>query len=149
MFRPSPYPQSSPEPRKLHVFEQQAKNLGLNHRLYRPPLTVSFDDCTNSAGVTMRPSAGSGNECTGLNDGSKNSVLTTYLADAWTWGAEIFCGVDASHVRRHERGEGYTVHFQLTDSSHANQAMWIRAVCEVLCADLNLMGTDARHRRNS
>lgn len=131
MFQPSSYPQSLPKPHKLRVFEHQAKSLGLDHRLYRPPLTISFDDCTNSAGVTMRPSAGSGSECTGLNDGSKNSVLTTYLADAWTWGAEIFCGVDVSHVQRHEREEGYTVHFSLTNSRHTNQTMWIHAVRKI------------------
>jgi hypothetical protein len=142
MLQPSPYPQSLPKPRKLHVFEQQAKSLGLGHRLFRPPLTVSFNDCTNSAGVTMRPSAGSGNECTGLNDGSKTSVLTTYLADAWTWGAEIFCGVDVSHVRRRGREEGYTVHFSLTDNHSAKQSMWVHAVREVSRIGGHLVGTD-------
>lgn len=135
MFQPSPYPQSLPKPPKLHVFEQQVRSLGLDHRLYRPPLTMSFDDCTNSAGVVMRPSAGSGNESTGSNDGSKSSVLTTYLADAWTWGAEIFCGVDVTHVWQHEREKGYTVHFSFTNNRRTKQAMWLHAVCDNLRID--------------
>ncbi|KAK8170258.1 hypothetical protein IWX90DRAFT_414601 [Phyllosticta citrichinensis] len=34
----------------------------------------------------------SGQDCSGVNDGSKNSVLMNYIPDAWNWGAEIFWG---------------------------------------------------------
>lgn len=81
----------------------------------------------------MRPSSGSGNEGTGLNDGSKNSVLVTYLADAWTWGAEIFCGVNVTHVSKAERDEGHVVYYTLLDSRQNSRcSMWMRAVSESL-----------------
>ena len=77
----------------------------------------------------MCVSTGSGNECTGINDGSKNSVLTTYLADAWNWGTEIFCGVEVSHIQTLGEGEGYLVHYALLDGRQVRSPMlWVRAV---------------------
>ena len=142
MLRPSPYPNGLPKPQKLSVFEQQSKDLGLGDRFYQPPLTISFDDGLNGAGVSMRQSTGSGNECTGSNDGSKNSVLVTYLADAWTWGAEMFCGVNVTHVRRSKRGEGYLVYYSLLDGHNPKRIMWVRAVCiksHIFVSDIMLM----------
>jgi hypothetical protein len=37
----------------------------------------------------MHASTGSGNDTTGVNDGSKTTTLVTYLSDAWNWGAEM------------------------------------------------------------
>lgn len=76
----------------------------------RTPLTTTFQAGRNSTGVAMQPNQGSGHESTGLNDGSKNSVPVTYLADAWNWGAEIFCGCEVRYVERGV-GRGYTVYF--------------------------------------
>lgn len=129
MFQPKPYPESMSKPCKLSVFENQATELGLHDRFYRPPLTTSFEDGVNNAGVLMCRSTCSGNESTGINDGSKKSVLVTYLADAWTWGAEIFCGVDVRHIRALGNKRGYVVFYELSDGWQGNKRlMWVCAV---------------------
>lgn len=52
----------------------------------------------------MKASTLSGQDCTGVNDGSKNSVLMNYLPDAWNWGAEMsvrsfyFCLSDSLQI---------------------------------------------------
>ncbi|KAJ4992841.1 glucose-methanol-choline oxidoreductase [Stagonosporopsis vannaccii] len=128
MFQPCPYSENMPTPRKLSVFEEQFNSLDLSDTLYRPPLTTRFETGINSVGVNMKRSTGSGNECTGVNDGSKNSVLTTYLADAWTWGAEIFCGVEVTHLRKLDDDEGYVVYYNLIDDQlERKRLMWVRA----------------------
>lgn len=77
----------------------------------------------------MYPNTGSGNECTGVNDGSKNSVLVTYLADAWNWGAEIFCNIKVQYVRKSSHGKGYIVFYEVLDSrSRTKRLSWVRAV---------------------
>lgn len=100
----------------------------------RTPLTTTFQAGRNSTGVAMQPNQGSGHESTGLNDGSKNSVPVTYLADAWNWGAEIFCGCEVRYV---ERGvQGYTVYFSWRGKGRdcfkedmEAQLFWVTAVC--------------------
>jgi hypothetical protein len=57
----------------------------------------------------MKASSGSGQPCTGVNDGSTNTVLVTYLADVWNWGAEIFCQCEAPYVQKAEDGNGCIV----------------------------------------
>ena len=129
MFQPNPYPEFMPRPRKLSAFEDQAHHLGLSHRLYCPPLTTKFESGVNSAGVEMELSTGSGNECTGINDGSKNSVLTTYLADAWTWGAEMFCSIDVKYLKKNQDGSGYVIYYEVFDDHlKKKRQMWVRAV---------------------
>lgn len=129
MFRPTPFPNHMPKPSKTSIFEEQARSLGLHRYLFRPPLTTYFEDGINRAGVEMRQSARSGNECTGVNDGSKNSVLVTYLADAWTWGTEMFCGIDVRYVQRAEKEDGYVVYYESVDSPFGRKRrMWVQAV---------------------
>ncbi|KAF2848065.1 FAD/NAD(P)-binding domain-containing protein [Plenodomus tracheiphilus IPT5] len=96
MLGPSPYPSTAPKPQKLAIFEDQAAALDLKDRLYRPPLTTSFNAHVNHA----------------VNDGSKNSILVTYIADAWNRGAEIFCGIDVQYIRKAEQGQGYLVYYE-------------------------------------
>ncbi|KAF2126321.1 FAD/NAD(P)-binding domain-containing protein [Dothidotthia symphoricarpi CBS 119687] len=128
MLQPSPYPEAMLKPRKLSTFEAQASNINLHDCFYRPPLTTSFEHCINHAGVRMRQSLGSGNECTGVNDGSKFSVLVTYLADAWNWGTEIFCGIDVKYLRRNNTEKGYVVFYEVMDASKKKKhVMWVRA----------------------
>lgn len=80
----------------------------------------------------MRHSTDSGNECTGINDGSKSSVLVTYLADAWNWSAEIFCGIDVSHLRRNGKRDGYVIYYKtLSGRNKEKRLMWVRAVSAI------------------
>jgi hypothetical protein len=89
VLQPEPYPSELPVPHKLETFRAQAKLLGLEHQFSRPPLTTRFKTGPNSAGVQMQTSGLTGQDCTGVNDGSKTTVLVTYLSDAWNWGAEL------------------------------------------------------------
>ena len=41
-------------------------------------------------GVYQKASTLSGQDSTGVNDGSKNSTLMNYLPDAWNHGAEMY-----------------------------------------------------------
>ena len=83
----------------------------------------------------MKASTGSGQDCTGVNDGSKNSVLMNYIPDAWNWGAEIFCECEVRYVHRNPKGNGYIIFYawhgdgrdEFKDSFY-NQLMWVRAV---------------------
>ncbi|KZV89714.1 FAD/NAD(P)-binding domain-containing protein [Exidia glandulosa HHB12029] len=112
MLQPSPYPASFPALKKLDVLQKQAATLGVEDKFYRPPQTTWFhEDGPNSSGVQMKTTTLSGQDSTGVNDGSKITTLVTYLADAWNWGAEIFCECEARYVKKHPTQEGYLVFF--------------------------------------
>jgi hypothetical protein len=51
--------------------------------------TTTFQDRINSTGIRMKASTLTGQDSTGINDGSKNSTLVNYVADAWNWGTEM------------------------------------------------------------
>jgi len=84
----------------------------------------------------MKASTLSGQDCTGVNDGSKSSVLMNYLPDAWNWGAEIFCECEVRFVKKDPSGKGYIIFFawygnngnrsQFEDLFH-RELMWVRA----------------------
>lgn len=76
----------------------------------------------------MLESTGSGNECTGTNDGSKNSVLVTYLSDSWARGAELFCGIDVKHVKKRNRGKGYIIFYEVSNGRSQKTMKWVSAV---------------------
>ncbi|KXG53031.1 uncharacterized protein PGRI_000810 [Penicillium griseofulvum] len=132
MLQPSTYPDNS-TPTKLEHLQKESRWLGEKENFYRVPLTIFFHNGRNSTGVPMYASKKSGHECTGLNDGSKNSVATTYLADAWNWGAEIFCGCEVQFVEKMDGG-GYTIHFAWHGSGRSvfgdqfkEQLFWVKA----------------------
>lgn len=75
------------------------------------PQTTRFHNGPNSTGVEMNPSALTGQDATGLNDNSKNSTLVTYLADAWNWGADMFCESEVRYIKKAENREGYIIYF--------------------------------------
>lgn len=129
-----PYPTSYPPLNKLDVLEEQAKILDQEQNFYRVPQTTFFHGGLNSAGVEMIASTGSGQDCTGVNDGSKNSVLVTYIADAWNWGAHIYCQCEVRYVKKDTQKGGYTIHFawhgngrEKFPSKHTKSLMWVRA----------------------
>jgi hypothetical protein len=135
MLQPSPYPEDYPPLKKLQVLEKQAKALGQEQNFYRVPQTTFFHNGLNNAGVEMKASTGSGQDCTGVNDGSKHSVLMNYLPDAWNWGAEIFCECEVRYIRKDRNGNGYIIFFawhvrgrDAFQDDFYNQLMWVRAV---------------------
>lgn len=76
------------------------------------PITVSFDEVVNPAGIAQAACTLCGDCCSGCNVGAKNSVAVTYLADAKTHGAEIFTELSVSHVEK--LSGGWRVHFLST-----------------------------------
>ncbi len=89
MMEPQVYPETRPNLRKYEVLQRQAKAVGLSDQCYKVPQVTSFEPHVNAAGVQMEASTLSGQDCLGLNDGSKNTTLVTYLTDAWNNGAEM------------------------------------------------------------
>ena len=96
MLQPESYPMSCPDLPKLDMLARQAKLLNLEEKFYRPPQTTRFVEGPNNVGVEMKASKFTGMDCTGVNDGSKQSTLVTYVADAWNWGAEMYVTICVS-----------------------------------------------------
>ncbi|EGX92214.1 Fumarate reductase/succinate dehydrogenase flavoprotein [Cordyceps militaris CM01] len=120
VLEPEPYPQSWPVLDKTVRLQQLAQALGLADRFYRVPQTTRFRPGSNSVGVSMAPSTLSGQDATGINDGSKTTTLVTYLADAWHWGADLFCACEVRYIEKAaaELG-GYLVYFATHDRARA------------------------------
>lgn len=135
MLQPSTYPEEFPSLSKFEHLREDSRRLGTGANFYKAPLTTFFHDSRNNVGIKMQANAGSGHESTGLNDGSKNSVATTYLADAWNWGAEIFCGCEVKFIEKDPDEKGYIIHFAWHGSGRSafvdhfkEQLFWIKAV---------------------
>jgi choline dehydrogenase-like flavoprotein len=134
VLEPKPYPMDWPELPKLSLLEKQQKALDIG-RFYRPPQTTRFQGGPNSTGVEMYPSALTGMDSTGVNDGSKSSTLVNYLSDAWNWGAEMFCECEVRYVKKHpDPKKGYLVFFAWHGSKRGafkeylyEDLMWVHA----------------------
>ncbi|KAI0135722.1 FAD/NAD(P)-binding domain-containing protein [Daldinia grandis] len=112
VLEPEAYPDDWPKLPKLDLLERQAKYLNMTDKFRRVKQTTRFRNGPNSCGVEMFPSALTGQDATGLNDGSKNTTLVTYLADAWNWGADMFCEAEVRYIAKApENQPGYIVYF--------------------------------------
>lgn len=89
MLQPETYPEDLPPIQKQLALQQQADAVGLGNRFTAVRQTVAFRDKINAAGVHLNASKLTGQDSVGLNDDSKNTVLATYLADAFNFGAEM------------------------------------------------------------
>jgi len=74
------------------------------------PVTVSFEEIVNPAGITQPACTLCGDCCGGCNVGAKNTVALTYLSDAAAHGAHIFTHARVRHLTR-DGTEGWQVHF--------------------------------------
>lgn len=112
VLEPETYPEDWPELPKLELLKKQAQILGLEDKFRRVPQTTRFKNGPNSCGVEMSASGLTGQDVTGVNDGSKTTTLVTYLADAWNWGAEMFCECEVRYIDecKDSRG-GYIIYF--------------------------------------
>ncbi|KAM0716381.1 hypothetical protein Q7P37_007826 [Cladosporium fusiforme] len=118
VLQPETIPKHFPQPRKYTILKQQASAIGLGGSCTPIRQTVAFHDKTNTAGVRLSANKLRGRDSLGLDDGSKNTVLATYLADAWNHGAELYCGCNVRFIRPHPAG-GYLVFFWDTTSTLA------------------------------
>lgn len=134
VLEPKRYPPDWPQIAKLTLLEKQHKALGIG-KFYRPPQTTRFETGPNSTGVEMYPSALTGMDSTGLNDGSKSSTLVNYLSDAWNWGTEMFCECEVRYVKKLPNPDkGYLIFFAWHGSKRGafkehiyEDLMWVRA----------------------
>ncbi|KAK1252313.1 hypothetical protein MKX08_003500 [Trichoderma sp. CBMAI-0020] len=136
VLEPEPYPENWPSLKKMEVFNEQAKALGLQDKFRRVPLTTRFRNGPNSCGVNMSATTLAGQETTGVNDGSKTSTLVTYIADAWNWGAEMFCKCEVRYIEKVQDGRGgYLIYFACHGKGRSRFAagsvygdlMWVHA----------------------
>lgn len=111
VLEPHEYPDDWPKLPKLELLKKQAEALGLADKFKKVRQTTRFKNGPNYMGVEMSPSAMTGQDCTGVNDGSKTTTLVTYLADAWNWGAEMFCECEARYIEKAKDREGYIIYF--------------------------------------
>ncbi|KAK3327511.1 hypothetical protein B0T19DRAFT_357224 [Cercophora scortea] len=113
VLEPEEYPDDWPTLPKLKMLQKQAEFLNLGNKFKKVRQTTRFHNGPNSTGVEMSASALTGQDATGINDGSKTTTLVTYLADAWNWGAEMFCECEVRHIEKYKGsdGGGYLVFF--------------------------------------
>jgi cholesterol oxidase len=78
------------------------------------PVTVSFEDTVNPAGIAQPACTRCGDCCSGCNVGAKNTVALTYLPDAVRHGAEIFTHTGVRHISKDVFGY-WRVHFECRD----------------------------------
>ncbi|WP_109481747.1 GMC oxidoreductase [Paraburkholderia sp. C35] len=115
MLGATPVPDDYPDLPKLDALALSADKLGMSKRFYRPPITVTFKDGKNAAGVDQSRCIGCGDCNSGCNHGAKNSTHMNYLPDAVAHGAQIFTGAAVhSVVRDNERGM-WRVRYQPAD----------------------------------
>ncbi len=79
------------------------------------PLHVAFESGPNAAGVHQEACKECGDCCGGCNVGAKTTVASTYIADAASFGAEVFTNVRVLSVSKDERG-GWRVSAAPTDA---------------------------------
>jgi choline dehydrogenase-like flavoprotein len=136
VLEPEEYPRDWPDLPKLTMLERQADALGWSEDFKRVRQTTRFMGGPNSTGVEMYPSALTGMDSTGVNDGSKSSTLVNYLSDAWNWGAELFCESEVRYIKEHPDPEigGYLVFFAWHGSKRGafqehlyEDLMWVHA----------------------
>jgi cholesterol oxidase len=82
------------------------------------PVTVSFVDCLNPAGIAQPACTLCGDCCGGCNVGAKNTVTLTYLPDALRHGAEIFTHAKVHHLAADDSGR-WRIHFQVQPGADA------------------------------
>ncbi|RIA97715.1 hypothetical protein C1645_686627 [Glomus cerebriforme] len=117
MLQPCQYPTHFPELPKLKTLETQAQLLGkeYHNNFYRAPITVTFENRVNAAGVRQCASTLTGNDTTGINDGSKNSIIMNYIPDAWNHGCEIFCECEVKSIKKCKKSGKYIVFYEWLD----------------------------------
>jgi cholesterol oxidase len=101
MLRPARY-KGAKYLRKYQALDKASA--ALQARPHAAPVTVSFSDTVNLAGVEQPACTLCGDCCSGCNVGAKNTVYLTYLYDAAAHGAQMFTGTTVDHIERIKDG---------------------------------------------
>eukprot|EP00163_Fabomonas_tropica_P020545 TRINITY_DN36408_c0_g1_i1.p1 TRINITY_DN36408_c0_g1~~TRINITY_DN36408_c0_g1_i1.p1 ORF type:complete len:1346 (+),score=395.84 TRINITY_DN36408_c0_g1_i1:227-4264(+) len=102
MLQPSSYPSTYPRLHKAAALKKAGDHL--KEPFYYPPLTVTWEDRINEAGVNQAACNNCGNCMTGCNYGAKNTLIMNYIPDARNHGAEIYCQIDVRQVGKTNDG---------------------------------------------
>ncbi|CAG8546209.1 1672_t:CDS:10 [Funneliformis mosseae] len=142
MLQPVSYPSNFPELPKLKTLEEQARLLGdkYHKNFSRPPITVTFENRVNAAGVRQQASTLTGNDCTGINDGSKNSTLMNYIPDAWNHGCEIFCECSVQRIKKCDKTNRYIIFYEWLDDNRTKFKEESRFCPYFVIADVVFLG---------
>jgi cholesterol oxidase len=134
MLGVSSYPKEIPKMGKIELFEKACRAAGMESKLSRPDLAVTFEaTAANKFGVPQAAAHFSGHLNTGNASGAKNDTTKNYLADALKQRTEIFCGIDVQWIKENPDNGGYTVFF--IDSSNPDSGeMAVSAKTVVLSA---------------
>ena len=107
------YPEGKPGFPKLNkaqALRSAAQSLGLPAR--QAEVSIHFDAAgMNEYGIFRQPCIACGNCLTGCNHEAKNSLDTTYLAQAREYGARIHTQIYVSHLRKLDDGR-YAIFYQ-------------------------------------
>lgn len=90
MLQPEACPDDFLQSRKYKMLQRQAVAVGLGESFGPVRQTVAFQKKFNASGVRLSANELNGQDSLGLDDGSKSTVLATYLTDAWKNGAEMY-----------------------------------------------------------
>jgi cholesterol oxidase len=112
MLQPSPVSGDFLRLPKLRALKQSAQALGMEDRFSPPPITVTFEDGINAAGIEQKACVGCGDCNSGCNYDAKNSTHMNYLPDAVSHGADIFTGTAVHSVSRDAATQKWVVRFQ-------------------------------------
>jgi hypothetical protein len=134
VLEPEVYPDDWPALNKMDMLKKQAEKLGMADKWKKVRQTTRFRNGPNSCGVEMSQSTLTGQDATGVNDNSKTTTLVTYLADAWNWGADMFCECEVRHIEKAKDREGFIVFFAwhgrnrgLFKANMHGDLMWVHA----------------------
>jgi cholesterol oxidase len=111
MLDPRPWPDDFPPLPKLEALQASAQALGASSAFRRAPITVTFRNGPNRAGIEQKACIGCGDCNSGCNHLAKNTTQMNYLPDAVAHGAKVFTCIDARAVTRD--GERWRVAYQL------------------------------------
>src|SRR5262245_43392007 len=122
------------ERRKLQALGAASVALGVEP--VAAPVTVSFAECVNPAGIAQPACTLCGDCCGGFYVGAKNTVAMTYLPDAVRHGAQVFTHAKVRHLAQDGSGR-WRVHFQVqpgADAAGMEAAGAVSAALVVLAA---------------
>lgn len=134
MLEPTEYPINYPPLVKLEALQKAARHLHVP--VARLPITVTFEDRENRAGVRQSACELCGDCVSGCNCGAKNTLIMNYLPSAKGYGAELYTQVAVRYVEP-RRGGGWLVHYQLLDSGREKfeaPTMFLTAEVVILAA---------------
>ncbi len=129
-------PNASPRAHAMTKFQalDGAARTGLGLSAMAPEVVVSFEACTNPAGIHQPACTDCGDCVGGCNVGAKNTVALTYLPFAVTHGAELFTEARCSHITKSASGAWTVVIDDITGGKPTGTQRYIEAAKVVISA---------------